>query len=113
MGVDHEDAHVLVGHESSRKCLAEDPGEQRGAADDSYDQNRSADEHLGQVHILHGAHLEHLVEPAVELAEPPTGGLGRLEDLGAERRSQAQRQKRRDEHRNGDGQRELLVEPSG
>ena len=71
------------------------------------------DEHAGETDVPIPRAVEHPVKPAEEPAYRPPVALARLQNQRAERGAQGERVEGREDHRNGDGDGELLVELAG
>ena len=109
LDVDAEDALVLVRDEPGREHACEEAGPDRHRGDDRDREQRAAHEQARHAHVAGRRDVEHLVEAAEERAQRPAHRPRRLEEHRAERGRQRQRVEGREQHRDGDGQRELLV----
>ena len=109
LDVDAEDALVLVRDEAGRQHAREQAGPDRHRGDDPDRQQRPAHEQARHAHVALGGDVEHLVEAAEEGPQRAAHRLRRLEQHGAQRRRERQRVEGRQQHRDGDRQRELLV----
>ncbi len=104
---------VFIGQEAGGYDFAEEADAHGDGRQEDETNEASADGDPADTDVTAGHPGKHPVEAVVELLQRAAALHLRLEQHGAKRRAQRQRVERRDDHRDGDGDRELLVELAG
>ncbi len=104
-----EIADVFIRQELRGKAPADKDDEERDRCEENEAEDALPDEGAAHGHVAFGGPVEHPVKPREEGAERPVG-LARLEKQCAQGGGQGQGGECRDYDRDGDGDRELLVE---
>ena len=111
--IDEDVALVFIGQEARGQTVAEESRAHGEGRNHHQSQRRLSNEPAAEPDIDFRAAPEHAIEPVKELAEQPvTLHLG-PEHQPCQRRAQRESVKGGEDHRDGDGDGKLLVEPSG
>ncbi len=106
--------HVFFRDETARQQFADDAGT---AADHRDENDKSHDDlaghNVGKPGIGHRGAVENRVEQLEKKPQGPAVGFGLFQQQGTQGRTEGQGIDRRNGHRHGDGDGELLVEPPG
>ena len=106
-------ALVFVRQETDGDGLAEQPGQHDRARQEHQRHHALVDQEPARAHVAVRGPAEHAVEPVEEPLQGPAALLLGPQQQGGQRGRKRQRVEGGDDHGDGDGDRELLVEPSG
>ncbi len=104
---------ILVRDKAGRQPAGEQESRHAEAHEKNNDDGALSKQCSGHADVAIGSPFKHPVEPAKERSQRTPAFCFRLEHQGGQRRAERQRIESRQNHRDGDGHRELLVQPAG